>query len=180
MLVYVVTVATSAFFVPHYLSIFWEPLRENPWDVVGGIVVIVALVVLNIVGVQEAARLSITLAVIDFATPVLLVALGFLLVFSPQILVDNINWGVAPTWGNFAIAIPVAMLAYTGVETVSNLAEEVHDPVGYRRLQARRARGLRDLLHAAADRALGAAGGRDRRGVDDAVGVAAGGGRVRE
>ena len=56
MLVYVVTVATSAFFVPHYLSIFWGPSRE-PWDIVGGIVVIVALVVLNIVGIQEAARL---------------------------------------------------------------------------------------------------------------------------
>ena len=99
MLVYVVTVATSAFFVPHYLSIFWGPLRENPWDIVGGIVVIVVLVVLNIVGVQEAAQLSITLAVIDFATQVLLVALGFVLVFSPEILVDNVHWGVAPTWG---------------------------------------------------------------------------------
>ena len=30
MLVYIVTVATSAFFVPHYLSIFWEPLRHEP------------------------------------------------------------------------------------------------------------------------------------------------------
>ena len=115
--------------MPHYLSIFWEPLNSNPWDIVGGAVVIVALVVLNIVGVQEAAKLSITLAVIDFATQVLLVVLGFVLVFSPEILVDNIHWGVAPTWSNLAIAVPVAMLAYTGVETVSNLAEEVRDPV---------------------------------------------------
>jgi APA family basic amino acid/polyamine antiporter len=129
MLVYVVTVATSAFFVPHYLSIFWGPLRENPWDIVGGAIVIVALVVLNVVGVQEAARLSITLAVLDFATQVLLVALGFVLVFSPEVLVDNVHWGVAPTWSNLAVAVPVAMLAYTGVETVSNLAEEVRDPV---------------------------------------------------
>ncbi len=129
MLVYVVTVATSAFFVPHYLSIFWEPLNSNPWDIVGGAVVIVVLVVLNIVGVQEAARLSIVLAVIDFATQLLLVALGFVLVFSPEILVDNVHWGEAPTWANLAIAVPVAMLAYTGVETVSNLAEEVRDPV---------------------------------------------------
>ena len=128
MLVYIVTVATSAFFVPHYLSIFWEPLRTNPWDIVGGAVVIVILVTLNIVGVQEAAKLSIVLAVIDFATQVLLVLLGMLLVFSPTILVDNIHWGVAPTWTNFAIAIPVAMLAYTGVETVSNLAEEAREP----------------------------------------------------
>ena len=129
MLVYVVTVATSAFFVPHYLSIFWGPLRENPWDIVGGGIVIVLLVVLNIVGVQEAARLSITLAVIDFATQILLVALGFVLVFSPEILTDNVHWGTAPTWSDLAIAVPVAMLAYTGVETVSNLAEEVRDPV---------------------------------------------------
>src|SRR5688572_28115136 len=68
MLVYVVTVTTSAFFVPHYLSIFWDPLRENPWDVVVGIVVVVVLVVLNIVGVQEAAKLNVFLAVVDFAT----------------------------------------------------------------------------------------------------------------
>ena len=128
LLVYVVTISTSAFFVPHYLSIFWEPLRTNPWDIVGGAIVIVVLVVLNIVGVQEAAKLSISLAVIDFITQVLLVIVGFALVFNPDILRSNIHWGTAPTWGNLAIAIPVAMLAYTGVETVSNLAEEARDP----------------------------------------------------
>src|SRR5216110_145058 len=58
MLNYVVTIAISAFFVPHYLSIFWEPLKTNPWDVVGGTIVIAALVVLNVIGVQEAAKLS--------------------------------------------------------------------------------------------------------------------------
>ncbi len=128
MLVYVVTVAVSAFFVPHYLSIFWEPLNTNPWDIVGGVIVIVVLVALNVVGVQEAAKLSISLAVIDFATQVLLVIVGFALVFSPEVLVENVHWGVAPTWSNLAISIPVAMLAYTGVETVSNLAEEARDP----------------------------------------------------
>jgi APA family basic amino acid/polyamine antiporter len=129
MLVYVVTIAVSAFFVPHYLSIFWEPLNTNPWDIIGGAIVIVVLVALNVVGVQEAARLSITLAVIDFATQVLLVLLGFALVFSPETLTENVHWGVAPTWADLAVAIPVAMLAYTGVETVSNLAEEARDPV---------------------------------------------------
>src|SRR5215831_8715078 len=59
MLVYVVTIATSAFFVPHYLSVFWEPLKTNPWDIVGGAIVIVLLVLVNIIGVKEAARLNI-------------------------------------------------------------------------------------------------------------------------
>src|SRR5439155_14470840 len=76
MLNYVITIAISAFFVPHYLSIFWEPLKRNPYDIVGGTIVIVVLVLLNIVGIREAANLNVFLAVIDFATQVLLVLLG--------------------------------------------------------------------------------------------------------
>ena len=125
---YVITIAISAFFVPHYLSIFWEPLRENPWDIVGGALVIVLLVGLNIVGIKEAASLNIFLAVVDFATQLLLVILGFVLIFSPSTLVDNVHWGVAPTWSSFFLAIPVAMIAYTGIETISNLSEEARDP----------------------------------------------------
>ena len=56
MLNYIITVAISAFFVPHYLSIFWEPLRTNPWDIIGGAAVILILVAINIVGIKEAAR----------------------------------------------------------------------------------------------------------------------------
>jgi APA family basic amino acid/polyamine antiporter len=129
MLVYITTTATSAFFVPHYLSIFWEPLRTNPWDIIGGAVVIVILVGVNIVGIKEAAKLNVLLAVVDFATQLVLVGLGFVLVFNASILKANVHFGVAPTWGNLAIAIPVAMLAYTGIETISNLAEEARDPV---------------------------------------------------
>src|SRR5438132_5194611 len=56
MLNYVITVAISVIFVPHYLSIFWEPLRTNPWDIVVGIVLTWLLVGLNIVGIQEPAK----------------------------------------------------------------------------------------------------------------------------
>src|SRR5205823_7594578 len=62
---YIVTISISAFFVPHYLSVFWGPLRQNPWDIVGGAVVIAVLVALNVVGVREAARLNIFLALVD-------------------------------------------------------------------------------------------------------------------
>src|SRR5919201_1475382 len=128
MLNYVITISISAFFVPHYLSIFWEPLKTNPWDIIGGAIVIVALVAVNIVGVKEAAGLNVLLAVVDFATQLLLVALGFVLVFSPHILKANVHFGTAPGWGDFFLAIPVGMIAYTGIETVSNLAEEARDP----------------------------------------------------
>jgi len=129
MLNYIITIAISAFFVPHYLSIFWSPLRQNPWDIVGGAVVVVLLVLLNIVGIREAARLNIFLAVLDFGTQLLLVVVGFSLIFHPHVVFSaNLHWGVAPTWGQFFLAIPIAMIAYTGIETVSNLAEEARDP----------------------------------------------------
>jgi APA family basic amino acid/polyamine antiporter len=129
MLNYVITVAISVIFVPHYLSIFWDPLRTTPWDVIVGIGFTWLLVLLNIIGIKEAASLNVLLAVLDFATQLLLVALGFVLIFSPHIISTNIHWGIAPTWSNFALAIPVAMIAYTGIETVSNLAEEARDPL---------------------------------------------------
>jgi basic amino acid/polyamine antiporter, APA family len=129
MLNYIATIAVSAFFVPHYLSVFWAPLRQNPWDIVFGIVVIVLLVLVNIVGIQESANINIFLAVADFATQLLLVLLGFVLVFSPDVLKANVQLGIAPTWSSFFLSIPVAMLAYTGIETVSNLSEEARDPL---------------------------------------------------
>ncbi|HET8785761.1 MAG TPA: APC family permease, partial [Candidatus Limnocylindrales bacterium] len=129
MLNYIATVAVSAFFVPHYLSVFWGPLRQNPWDIVVGIAVIAVLVLINIVGVQESARVNVVLAVTDFATQLVLVLLGFVLVFSPHVLTTNIHFGAAPTWSRFFVSIAFAMLAYTGIETVSNLSEEARDPI---------------------------------------------------
>jgi len=127
MLNYVITCAISAYFVPHYLGVFWEPLSEAPADIVAGIAVVVILAVLNVIGVEEAAGLNIFLAVADFLTQVLLVIVGLFLVFSPSTLVNNIDLGTYPSWSDFLIAIPVGMVAYTGIETISNLAEEARD-----------------------------------------------------
>jgi basic amino acid/polyamine antiporter, APA family len=130
MLNYVVTVAISAFFVPHYLGgLFWDYLRHSPGDIFGGAIIIAVLSVINIVGVKESAGLNIGLAVVDFLTQVLLVIVGGLLVFAadPAQLINNVHLGVAPSWKNFVLSIPIGMIAYTGIETISNMAEEAKD-----------------------------------------------------
>jgi APA family basic amino acid/polyamine antiporter len=128
MLNYIITVAISAFFVPHYIGgLFWDALRHSPGDIVFGAAVIAVLAVVNVIGVKESAGVNILLAVIDFATQLLLVLIGLFLVFSPQQLIDNVTLGVAPTWKNFVLAIPIGMIAYTGIETISNMAEEAKD-----------------------------------------------------
>ncbi len=127
MLNYTITVAISAYFVPHYLAVFWEPLGHGPGDIIGGAILIGALALLNIRGSQESARLNLILAVADLATQVVLVGIGLFLVFSPDVLVSNVDLGVAPSWSDFALGIAVGMIAYTGIETISNMAEEARD-----------------------------------------------------
>src|SRR5690242_11388474 len=128
MLNYTITVAISAFFVPHYLGgLFWPALQHGPGDVLFGAGIVVVLSLINVVGVKEAAALNIVLAVTDFATQLLLVAVGIFLVLSPHVLVHNVHLGIAPGWKDFLIAIPIGMIAYTGIETISNMAEEARD-----------------------------------------------------
>jgi APA family basic amino acid/polyamine antiporter len=127
MLTYIITIAISAFFVPHYLGVFWGPLGESPADIIAGIIVVALLGTLNIVGVKESAGVNIGFAVADFLTQVVLVVVGIVLVFDPELLVRQVDFGTTPTVGDFLIAIPVAMVAYTGIETISNMAEEARD-----------------------------------------------------
>jgi len=128
MLNYTITIAISAFFVPHYLGgLFFPFLKSSPGDIFFGIGVVALLCAINVVGVTEAAKLNVALAVTDFSTQVLLVIIGCFLVLSPHTLVSNVHLGTAPTWKNFLIAIPVGMIAYTGIETISNMAEEAKD-----------------------------------------------------
>src|SRR5215213_6366077 len=132
MLNYVVTVAISAFFVPHYLgSVFWPALRHSPGDIIAGAIIIAILAAINVVGAKESAGLNIALAVVDFLTQVLLVVVGAVLVLGadPKQLAENVHLGVAPTWKDFILAIPIGMIAYTGIETISNMAEEAKDEI---------------------------------------------------
>ncbi len=129
MLNYTITIAISAFFVPHYLGsvVGIEALRHGPGDIFFGMGVVIVLSLVNVVGVKESAGVNVALALIDFATQLLLVVVGLFLVFDPGTLTDNVNFGVAPSWKDFFLAIPIGMIAYTGIETISNMAEEAKD-----------------------------------------------------
>jgi APA family basic amino acid/polyamine antiporter len=127
MLTYIVTVAISAFFVPHYLAVFWEPLGHGPGDVFFGIGLVVLLAMLNIKGTEESTRLNIVLAVADLLTQIVLAVIGLALVFNPDLLIRQVDLGTVPSWGDFALGIAVGMVAYTGIETISNMSEEARD-----------------------------------------------------
>jgi APA family basic amino acid/polyamine antiporter len=132
---YTATASISAYFAIGYLGVFekYSPifleLRHNDlWHVTATIVLIGALVVVNIIGIQESSVLNLTLAFTDLVTQFVLVILGVILLLNFSTVIHNIHLGVAPTWGSFLASISIAMVTYTGIETISNLAEEAKNP----------------------------------------------------
>jgi APA family basic amino acid/polyamine antiporter len=132
---YTATVAISAYFAISYLGVFEKsvPLfhllrNDNSAHVAATLVLIAALIVLNVVGIQESSILNLVLAFTDLISQFVLVILGITFLLNFQIIWDNIHWGVAPTWGNFLGSVAIAMVSYTGIETISNLSEEAKNP----------------------------------------------------
>ena len=127
---YLIVMALAGLFVPHYIghAVGWEALTDEPWDTVLGVVVILGTAALRLTRRTSLYRTAILIAGLAFASHLLLVVLGFALLFSPDALTVGVDLGTAPTWSDIAFALPLAMLAYTGLETVANLAAETREP----------------------------------------------------
>jgi basic amino acid/polyamine antiporter, APA family len=127
---YLIVIALSALFLPHYLgaAMQWGSLEHNPWDVVVGVAVVFGVAAIRLVRRSAFYRYGIFVAVLDLLTQVLLVVLGFAFLVSGHALTQGVSLGTHPSWHQIAFALPLAMLAYTGLETVSNLAEETREP----------------------------------------------------
>ncbi len=54
--------------------------------------------------------------------------IALVLLLEPNILLSQIHWGVAPTWSQFLYGLAIGTVAYTGIETISNMAEEAQHP----------------------------------------------------
>jgi APA family basic amino acid/polyamine antiporter len=127
---YLIVIVLSALFLPHYLggALEIDALGDRPWDVVVGVGVIVGIGVVRLFRRPGMYSVGIGVAVLDLTTQLLVVVLGFALLFSPDALSSGIELGSSPRWSELAFALPLAMLAYTGLETVANLAEEARRP----------------------------------------------------
>src|SRR5438270_8420695 len=132
---YTATVSISSYFAISYLGFLGKyvpalaPLATDQSTHVGATVVLIAiLVAVNVIGIQESSALNLALAFTDLITQFVLVILGLILLLNIQTVIHNIHPGVAPTWGNFLASISIAMVTYTGIETISNLSEEAKDP----------------------------------------------------
>jgi APA family basic amino acid/polyamine antiporter len=128
MLSYIVTISISAFTIPPYLGFFWEPFKDSALiGTFASIGIVFFLMVVNVIGVRETSFINVGATLIDILTQVSLVVIGFILLFDPSRLWKSMidNW---PSGENLILGIALATIAYTGIETMSQMAEETKKP----------------------------------------------------
>jgi basic amino acid/polyamine antiporter, APA family len=127
---YLIVVALAALFTPHYFgtALGWDGITRRPWDAMVGVAVILVIAASRLVRRTQLYRVAVAVAGVALATHVLLILLGGAVVLSREGFASGVDLGSSPTWTDLLFALPLAMLAYTGLETVANYASETREP----------------------------------------------------
>jgi APA family basic amino acid/polyamine antiporter len=127
---YLIVIALAGLFVPHYLgtALGWEAVTDSPWDVVIGVFVILGVAGIRLVRRARMYTAAIFIAILAFLSHLLIIGLGFAFLLSAEGFGKGIDLGTAPTWHALVFSLSLAMLAFTGLETVANLAAEAREP----------------------------------------------------
>ncbi len=123
---YTILVAVTALTVPSYLAAFWAPLGRGGLRIGVALAVIAFVALDNLTGVSvRRLRRRIVVTAADLGLQAAIIVLGLILVFHPHRLTQSIHLGSAPTASNLAFALPIAVIAFTGLEAAASLAGEV-------------------------------------------------------
>lgn len=130
---YIVTIGISAFAVGPYLGYFFGDLHKTPVQIVFSISLIVILYLMNVIGVKQSTRISLILTGFTVLVQAVIIAIGISSIFDIGQIVDhmrinvpNVTW--SPSWGDFFKGMAMAMVAYTGIESIAQLAAEARTP----------------------------------------------------
>ena len=136
MLDYVILIAATVFSATSYMGIFWEPLGEGTVELFVIAAILAYVAVRNVRGFSSARSRRIGLLVAaDVALQVVLIVLGMALIFDPGLLTASLDFGRSPTVGDFIVALGIASVVATGLESAAGIAGEVTvDGAGIRRL----------------------------------------------
>jgi basic amino acid/polyamine antiporter, APA family len=127
---YFVVIALAALFVPHYLgaALEWDSARDRPWDAVIGVLVILAIAGVRRLKGVKLYKTAVAMVAVALFVQLAVAVIGFAVVVSADALSMGTDLGEAPSWSSIALALALATLAYTGIESVSSYAAEAREP----------------------------------------------------
>jgi len=130
---YIVTISVSAYSVGPYLAFFFPCLKFVSVKIGFSIVIILFLIYLNIRGNKQSTRLSLVLTVLTIITQLVIIVIGlFTLVSIPDFIqhlqINGPDKMWSPSWEQFIYGVVMAMVAYTGIESMAQLSAEAKNP----------------------------------------------------
>lgn len=130
---YIVTIAISSFSIAPYLSYFLPSLAARDMRIFSTFIVISLIFVLNLVGTKHSTKISFCLMSVALLTQIVLIGLGFYSIedyhsFFVHLRIGDTTSLYSPTWEEFFKGLAMAMVAYTGIESMSQLAAEAKEP----------------------------------------------------
>lgn len=127
---YLILVVLTAYFGVHYLGAIpgLGFLLESPVDVIVSACMIVAAAALTMGGVRAGARTRVWVALAALGAQLALAVVGLLVLTRPHLLFVDVDLGTTPTWAGVLFALPIAMIGFTGLDSVANLGAELDKP----------------------------------------------------
>ena len=124
---FLILIAVTAFAASHYVAAFWGPLGSGGPELAMALAIITYVAIRNVRGhgSRGIERVS-ALAVADIVLQGLVIVLGALLVVDIGALTDSIDLGTSPRWQDVMFALTISTVAFTGLESASGLAGEIH------------------------------------------------------
>ncbi len=131
---YIVTIAISAFTIGPYLSYFFPELKDPYVQIGFTVAVILGLLLLNTLGSKESTRTSFFLMIFTVLTQLVIIVIGLFSIedftkFFTQLAINKPGVSYSPSWGEFFKGTAMAMVAYTGIESIAQLSSETRIPV---------------------------------------------------
>lgn len=122
-----IVIALAVLSVPSYLEPFTGNLDGSLWGAAIILAVVIYVAGMNVIDVPARRRpwFLLALAGADLLVQLLVLVVGAFVVMNPSLLTDSIDlWG-SPGVEDVAYATVLAMLAYVGIEAVSNLIPDL-------------------------------------------------------
>ena len=105
---FLIVMALSALFVPHYLgeALSVTALRNEPWDAIVGCAVIAAIAAVRLARRTRLHVGSLVVALLDLVVQGVLVVLGIGFLLSPETLSEGLGFATGQDWSDLAFALP--------------------------------------------------------------------------
>ena len=107
---FLIVMALSAMFAPHYLATATSvpSVRESPWDTLVACGLIAAIAGIRLTRRTRLHLGALGIALLDLVVQALLVVLGIAFLLSPHDLVGGFDLATDQDWGDLAFALPLA------------------------------------------------------------------------